>query len=111
MVGSSGVVGVVAVLAGADRAVEPVGLALQHVLDDQVAVDGVAHRLAQLELSHGLYFGLIARNMISTELARHQLGIGRRFDALGQMRRNELRDLDLVVEQRGHALLRLAHDA
>src|SRR5262245_31101834 len=27
------------------------------------------------------------------------------------MRRNELRDLDLVVEERSHTLLRLAHDA
>src|SRR5262245_66440752 len=27
------------------------------------------------------------------------------------MRRNELRDLELVVEERSHALLRLAHDA
>ena len=105
-----GVVGVIAVLPGADRPVEPFGLAFEHVLDDQIAVDGVADRLAQLDIVPRLVFGAHGQEHDLDRAGRKQRRVGRLADALGEMRRNELCDLDLVVEQRSDPLLGLAHD-
>ena len=101
---------IVAVLARTDRPVEPVGLTLQHVLDDEVAVDGVTDRLAKLRIVPWLVLGTHRQEHDLDRARRMKLRVRRRLDAFGEMRRNELRDLDLVVEQRRHALLRLAHD-
>ena len=72
-----GVFGVVAVLARTDRPVEPVGLALQHVLDDEVAIDGVAHRLAQLEIVPRLVLGTHRQEHDLDRARRMKLGVRR----------------------------------
>ena len=85
-------------------------MALQHALDDGVAVDRVADRLAHLFLverrrqrAHGDEHRL-------DRVAHDDLGGRVLLNALDHVRRDELGDLHLAVEQRGDALLRLAHD-
>ena len=85
-------------------------MALQHALDDGVAVDRVADRLADLFLverrrqrAHGDEHRLDG-------VAHDDLGSGVLLNAIDHVRRDELGDLHLAVEQRSDALLRLAHD-
>jgi succinate dehydrogenase flavin-adding protein (antitoxin of CptAB toxin-antitoxin module) len=59
----------------------------------------------------GLYFGHHRQKHDFRGMKTSDLEIGAFLNSLAQMRRNELRDLNLIVEQRRHSLFRLAHDA
>ncbi len=103
-------VGVVAVLAGTDRAVQAAGEAFEQGLDDLIAIDCVADGLANFFFVEG-GLRLHGEEHDLHRVHRRNFQIGIFFNAVAQMRRYELGDLNFVVEQSRHPLLGLAHDA
>src|ERR1051326_1943648 len=101
---------VVAVLALADDAVEPQRLVLEDVSDDGIAIDRVAHRLADELVVPRFALGRHSQEHELGSRNGHDLRFGLRLDLRYRIRQQALDDLEFAVEQAHEPRRGLADD-
>src|SRR5262249_59627281 len=88
----------------ADRAVEPGRIAVEQLLDDEIAVDRVRRRPAHPHVVPRLEGVVKAEKHVLDRVGPDDADVGPIFYPVDDMRRDQPRDLDLAIEQRRDAL-------